>query len=62
MRKKVLVALLLTVMLVATAFSVQAQAKYVIGVSNSFVGSEWRTQMIQNIEETARLMGEAGPA
>ncbi|MBN8594109.1 MAG: substrate-binding domain-containing protein [Anaerolineae bacterium] len=60
MRKKVLVALLLTVMLVATAFSVQAQAKYVIGVSNSFVGSEWRTQMIQNIEETARLMGEAG--
>ena len=24
---------------------------YVIGVSNGFVGSEWRTQMIQNMEE-----------
>jgi ribose transport system substrate-binding protein len=60
MRKKVLVALLLAALVMLTALSVRAQSSYVIGVSNSFVGSEWRTQMIQNIEETARLMGEAG--
>jgi ribose transport system substrate-binding protein len=31
--------------------------KYVIGVSNSFVGSEWRAQMIKNMEEAAKELG-----
>lgn len=31
----------------------QDEQTFVVGISNSFVGSEWRTQMIQNIEEVA---------
>jgi ribose transport system substrate-binding protein len=31
---------------------------FVIGVSNSFVGSEWRTQMIQNMEDVAAELSE----
>jgi ribose transport system substrate-binding protein len=31
---------------------------YTIGISNSFVGSEWRTQMIQNIEDVAAELSE----
>lgn len=30
---------------------------FVIGVSNSFVGSEWRAQMIKNMEEAAAELG-----
>jgi ribose transport system substrate-binding protein len=30
---------------------------YVIGVSNGFVGSEWRTQMLANMEEVAQELG-----
>lgn len=29
----------------------QYEAPFTIGVSNSFVGSEWRTQMISNMQE-----------
>jgi ribose transport system substrate-binding protein len=51
--------------LLSAVFSVQAAqiadcGPYTIGVSNSFVGSEWRTQMISNIEETAELFRAAG--
>jgi ribose transport system substrate-binding protein len=31
---------------------------YTIGISNSFVGSEWRTQMIQNIEDVAAELSD----
>jgi ribose transport system substrate-binding protein len=37
----------------------KAQTKLKIGVSNSFVGSEWRTQMLQNMENVvAELKGK----
>ncbi len=29
-----------------------ATGPFTIGISNGFVSSEWRTQMIQNLEET----------
>ena len=42
----------------------QAQSEcsgpFTIGVSNSFVGSEWRTQMIQNIENVVAEFNAAG--
>ncbi|MCJ7529455.1 MAG: ABC transporter substrate-binding protein [Anaerolineales bacterium] len=34
--------------------------KFTIGVSNSFVGSEWRTQMINNMQEVNKQFMEAG--
>jgi len=34
-----------------------AGEKFVVGVSNSFVGSEWRAQMIKNMEEAAAELG-----
>jgi ribose transport system substrate-binding protein len=58
--------LLLFVMLFARLLSpVAAQAgqctgPFTIGVSNSFVGSEWRTQMIQNIEDVVAEFTAAG--
>jgi len=50
----VLVALVIGVMTVAA----QEDTKYVIGVSNSFVGSEWRTQMIQNMQDVAKELSD----
>lgn len=37
-----------------------ADEPFTIGVSNGFVGSEWRTQMIQNMEEVNREFMEQG--
>lgn len=34
----------------------QEEQTFTIGISNSFVSSEWRTQMIQNFEETAAAL------
>jgi ribose transport system substrate-binding protein len=34
-----------------------AGEKFLIGVSNSFIGSEWRAQMIKNMEEAAAELG-----
>jgi ribose transport system substrate-binding protein len=52
------------VLMLVMPFTVQAQIEdcgpYTIGVSNSFVGSEWRTQMISNIEQTAELFRAQG--
>jgi ribose transport system substrate-binding protein len=42
---------LMMVTLTVSAAPVQQDHSYMIGVSNSFVGSEWRTQMIQNMED-----------
>lgn len=64
--KKFIGLLVAALMLLTAAFgaSVSAQIEdcgpFTIGVSNSFVGSEWRTQMVQNIEATAELFREAG--
>jgi ribose transport system substrate-binding protein len=64
MRKR-LGLMMVVALLLSAVFSVQAAqiadcGPYTIGVSNSFVGSEWRTQMISNIEETAELFRAAG--
>ena len=63
MRKKFLfVTLLIAALAVFSvgAFSASAQDEqtFTIGISNSFVGSEWRTQMIQNFEDTAAELSE----
>lgn len=65
MSKRILLVVLLVVALVAGVASVSrtprvaAQDSYTIGISNNFVGSEWRTQMIQNLEETAAELEES---
>ena len=38
----------------------QCEGPFTIGVSNSFVGSEWRTQMVQNIEDIVAEFNAAG--
>ncbi|MCA9885428.1 MAG: substrate-binding domain-containing protein, partial [Anaerolineae bacterium] len=56
MKKRLLV--LVLVLVLAFSGIVQAQDTYTIGVSNSFVGSEWRTQMIKQIEDAAAEIEE----
>lgn len=62
MRKKLFVLALLVVLVLTSAIALpmsSAQSEsFVIGVSNGFIGSEWRTQMIQNIEEVAAEISE----
>lgn len=48
---------LLTVLVIALVSAAFAQS-YTIGVSNGFVASEWRTQMVQNLEATAEAIKE----
>ncbi|MBN1565250.1 MAG: substrate-binding domain-containing protein [Anaerolineae bacterium] len=54
--------LLLIVVMLLSLVLTPAQAQngetFVIGVSNGFVSSEWRTQMIQNIEDAAADLEE----
>ncbi len=38
----------------------QCSGPFTVGVSNSFVGSEWRTQMVQNIEDVVAEFNAAG--
>jgi len=59
MRHKLLVVVAILAVVVLGIGAVSAQETYTIGISNSFVGSEWRTQMIQNIEDTAAELEEA---
>jgi ribose transport system substrate-binding protein len=67
MHRMKLVVLVVALALLASALGsapVQAQASpvgpFTIGVSNSFVGSEWRTQMIQNMEDVVAEYAAAG--
>ena len=55
-----LTAAMLLSMVVAVSAQVEDCGPFTIGVSNSFVGSEWRTQMVQDIEATADLFRDAG--
>lgn len=61
-KKFLLVAVLIAALAVFSVgvFSASAQDEqtFTIGISNSFVGSEWRTQMITNFEETAAELSE----
>jgi ribose transport system substrate-binding protein len=56
--RKMLMVVVVAVLVAAAAFSMapaQAQAKkFRIGVSNSFVGSEWRSQMLQDMEDAVK--------
>lgn len=64
MRSRSIVSFALVALLLSLAFGASAQIEdcgsWTIGVSNSFVGSEWRTQMVADIEQTAELFREAG--
>ncbi|MCU0513655.1 MAG: sugar ABC transporter substrate-binding protein, partial [Anaerolineae bacterium] len=62
MRKRSLVVALLMVFMLSAGLVVRAQGPLVIGVSNGFVGSEWRTQMIQNMEAVVAEFNAAGVA
>lgn len=57
MRSRSIVSFALVALLLSLAFGASAQIEdcgsWTIGVSNSFVGSEWRTQMVADIEQTA---------
>lgn len=59
MRHKVLIVIAILAVVVLGFGAISAQDTYTIGISNSFVGSEWRTQMISNIEEVAAELEEA---
>lgn len=52
--KKVLLGLAVLMLSVSLAQS------YKIGVSNGFISSEWRTQMLQNMEDVVAELGEQG--
>jgi len=56
----VLPVLALVVALVGSGAVAAQGDSFVIGVSNGFVGSEWRTQMIQNIENVVAEFAEKG--
>ncbi len=65
MLKRNPVILLILLLLASLAMTVQAAPSpqgetFTIGVSNSFVGSEWRTQMIQNIEDVVAELATMG--
>ncbi len=45
---------------VVLMLSVSLAQSYKIGVSNGFISSEWRTQMLQNMEDVAAELGEQG--
>ena len=53
---------LLSMLLMSIGLVVNAQDEksFVIGVSNSFVSSEWRTQMLQNIQDAVDELAGAG--
>ncbi|SDR01263.1 monosaccharide ABC transporter substrate-binding protein, CUT2 family [Pseudovibrio sp. Tun.PSC04-5.I4] len=59
MRSKYIAVLLASAAMVGSAFSVSA-ADYKIGLSNGWVGSEWRTQMIAEAEEMAKEWADHG--
>jgi ribose transport system substrate-binding protein len=53
----------LKLVFVACAFSVLTTTfaqTFTIGVSNGFIGSEWRTQMLRNMEDVVRDLAEQG--
>lgn len=54
-----ILSIFIAVLMTMSVGLVSAQDSYSIGVSNSFVGSEWRTQMIQQIEDVAAELEES---
>ena len=58
MKRLFLITALVLSLLIGMVSLTTAQDSFTIGVSNSFVGSEWRTQMIQNMEDVAAELSE----
>src|SRR5439155_4295453 len=52
-----LVAVAVTAAVTASARTSKAQAKYVLGVSNTLVGNGWREEMICSVKAEARASG-----
>lgn len=50
----------LLVSIVVLLFGASLAQSYTIGVSNGFIGSEWRTQMIQDLEQVATELADQG--
>lgn len=59
MKSRTILVFAIVALLLSVALMTSAQETFVVGISNGFVGSEWRTQMIQNIEETAVELEES---
>lgn len=57
MIKRSLVLTLILILALTSLVSAQDET-YTIGVSNNFVGSEWRTQMVKQIEDAAAVVEE----
>ena len=51
---------LIHLLLLSLVLSFAAAQSYTIGVSNGFISSEWRTQMLKNMEEVAAELSEQG--
>lgn len=63
MSRRSLLVVLALLALLSLALPIAAQDEpFVIGVSNGFVGSEWRTQMIQQIEDVVQEFNDNGVA
>lgn len=61
MSRRSLLVVLALLALLSLALPIAAQDEpFVIGVSNGFVGSEWRTQMIQQIESVVQEINDHG--
>lgn len=56
--KKRFLGLLMVLSVLVSSVALAQDDSYVIGVSNNFVGSEWRTQMIAQIEDAAAVIEE----
>ena len=53
-----LLVLVLVLLLAVSGIASAQDESYTIGVSNNFVGSEWRTQMVKQIEDAAAVIEE----
>jgi len=59
MSKRIFAFLLVLILAMSSVSFAQDEGEtFVIGVSNNFVGSEWRTQMIKQIEDAAAVIEE----
>ena len=60
MNKKLLTIVLAAVLGTGLTTAANAKDQFVIGLSNGWIGSEWRTQMIDEAEAAAKEWGKKG--
>ena len=58
--RKILIAAILAALAGGWSMTAQAKDSFVIGLSNGWVGSEWRTQMIDEAEAAAKAWAAKG--